>query len=299
MLKSGFADKLRLFSEELTALSGFLGTDLVWHFYDNDLLMNVPAEQSQHTHAFCRMIKGDPFRRLNRCIQFHHYEAFRRLRESPGCFVADCHAGARVLAVGLTVANQLRGVLFAGPFAGRSGRPLPENLPTASENQLIRLGGYLEMRLKHLFNSEWLPELEKPLLTQISSSDRRIVLAAHYMRTHCSAALSARETAAACGLSVSRFLHLFRQETGYAFSDWLQRLRVAAACRMLDESTYKLAEIAEISGIRDQSRMTRLFRRYLETTPGAYRAARKRSAAAPPAEAAWNCRSPESLRLQE
>ena len=100
---------------------------------------------------------------------------------------------------------------------------------------------------------------------------RRILWAAHYMRSRCRGPLTAGETAKACGLSVSRFLHLFRRETGYSFSDWLQRLRVAAACRLLEGSPYKLAEIAEISGIRDQSRMTYLFRRYLNTTPGKWR----------------------------
>ena len=92
--------------------------------------------------------------------------------------------------------------------------------------------------------------------------------------------MTAKQAAEVSGLSVSRFLHLFRTETGYSFSDWLQRLRVARACRLLEESPYKLAEIAEIAGIRDQSRMTVLFRRYLNTTPGEYRASSRRENAA-------------------
>ena len=100
------------------------------------------------------------------------------------------------------------------------------------------------------------------------------------MRDHCYDWITAKQAAEVSGLSVSRFLHLFRTETGYSFSDWLQRLRVARACRLLEESPYKLAEIAEIAGIRDQSRMTVLFRRYLNTTPGEYRASSLRENAA-------------------
>ncbi len=62
----------------------------------------------------------------------------------------------------------------------------------------------------------------------------------------------------------------------YSFSDWLQRLRVAHACRLLADSPYQLAEIAEISGIRDQSRMTVLFHRYLNMTPREYRISSRR-----------------------
>lgn len=60
MLKTDFMEKLRLFSEELKALGNFLESGFVWHFSDNDLLMNVLLEQSEHTHPYCRMIKGTP-----------------------------------------------------------------------------------------------------------------------------------------------------------------------------------------------------------------------------------------------
>lgn len=280
MLKTDFMEKLRLFSEELKALGDFLESGFVWHFSDNDLLMNVPQEQSEHNHPYCRMIKGNPYRKLNRCIHFHHDESFRKLRLAPGFRIAECHAGVKTLAVGMTVSGVLKGVLFVGPFAGEMNRPVQLEVPSMSDRRLAQLGEYLKQRMDHLFDSEWLPEQGRPLLTQLPSSDRRILSAAHYMRTHCYDFLTAKQTADACGLSVSRFLHLFRTETGYSFSDWLQRLRVARACRLLEESPYKLAEIAEISGIRDQSRMTVLFRRYLNTTPGEYRASSLRENAA-------------------
>lgn len=277
MLKNGFIEKLRMFSEELSLLGKFAEADFVWHFSDNDLLLNVLPDQAQHNHPYCRMMKGNPFRKLNRCIQFHHFESFRELKENPGFRIAECHAGVKTLAVGMTVSNLLKGVLFAGPFAGNSTGILHQNLPAMTNSRLNLLGHYLKQRMDHLFNGEPPPETENPLLTQLSSPDRRIISAAHYMRNHCHENLTAERTAAICGLSVSRFLHLFRQETGYTFSDWLQRLRIAQACRLLETSPYKLAEIAEIAGIHDQSRMTVLFRRYLNTTPGAYRSTRRHS----------------------
>ena len=280
MLKTEFMEKLRLFSEELKTLGNFLESGFVWHFSDNDLLMNVLQEQCEHADPYCRMIKGNPYRKLNRCIHFHHDESFRKLRLSPGFRIAECHAGVKTLAVGMTVSGVLKGVLFVGPFAGETKRLVPLDLPSVSDRKLSLLGDYLKQRMDHLFDSEWLPGQEKPLLTQLPSSDRRILAAANYMRDHCYDWSTAKQAAEVSGLSVSRFLHLFRTETGYSFSDWLQRLRVARACRLLEESPYKLAEIAEIAGIRDQSRMTVLFRRYLNTTPGEYRASSRRENAA-------------------
>lgn len=271
MLKTDFQEKLQTFSEELKSLGALFDCGFVWHFSDNDLLVNVLPEQSEHDHPYCRMMKGNPYRKLNQCIHFHHDESFRALRTGRGFRIAECHAGLKTLAVGMKVSGELKGVLFAGPFAGGSRLPLSFEFPFLPDTRLNQLGEYLKQRMDNLFCSEWLPGPEKPLLTQLSSPDRRILWAAHYMRKHCGEPLTAKQTAETCGLSVSRFLHLFRTETGYAFSDWLQRLRIASACRLLEESPYKLAEIAEISGIRDQSRMIVLFHRYLNTTPRKYR----------------------------
>ena len=50
MLKTDFMEKLRLFSEELKTLGKFIESGFVWHFSDNDLLMNVLREQSEHAN---------------------------------------------------------------------------------------------------------------------------------------------------------------------------------------------------------------------------------------------------------
>ncbi len=277
MLKADFLEKLRTFSEELKSLGTLFDCGFVWHFTDADLLMNVLPEQSEHRHPYCRMIKGDPYRELMLCRHFHDDESFGALRTGSGIRIAECHAGVKTLAVAMTVAGDVKGILFAGPFAGGKPRSQSFQFPSLPDERLKRLGAYLKMRLDNLFKDEWLPESKQPLLTPLTISDRRILWAAHIMRKRCGEVLTARRMAETCELSVSRFLHLFHSETGYTFSDWLQRLRVARACRLLTDSPYQLAEIAEISGIRDQSRMTVLFHRYLKITPREYRISSRRN----------------------
>ena len=132
MLKTEFMEKLRLFSEELKTLGNFLESGFVWHFSDNDLLMNVLQEQCEHADPYCRMIKGNPYRKLNRCIHFHHDESFRKLRLSPGFRIAECHAGVKTLAVGMTVSGSP--VRF-GPETESAGR-----LSQTADGSSLRFG---------------------------------------------------------------------------------------------------------------------------------------------------------------
>ena len=68
-------------------------------------------------------------------------------------------------------------------------------------------------------------------------------------------------------ISKTRFTHIFTRETGYSFSDFLQRVRIGEARNLVEGSNMALGEIAESCGISDQSRMGVLFRRYFNTTP--------------------------------
>ena len=168
MLKHDFCEKLRIFSEELKLFGEFAATGFVWHFADNDLLMNVLPEQAQHNHPYCRRIKGNPYRKLDQCIQFHHFESFRKLELNPDSGSRRCHAGCRILAVGMVVSCRLAGVLFAGPFAGDRTNPLSRELPILSDARLENLGIYLKQRMDNLFNREHLPLVERRFCRRLS-----------------------------------------------------------------------------------------------------------------------------------
>lgn len=62
-----------------------------------------------------------------------------------------------------------------------------------------------------------------------------------------------------------------RQETGMTFREYLNRVRVEEARRLIDNTDYTLIEIAIACGFRDQSYFTKIFKRYTGKTPGQYR----------------------------
>ena len=80
------------------------------------------------------------------------------------------------------------------------------------------------------------------------------------------------ELATAAGLSVPRFCQLFRQQTGYAPIDFLNRKRIQRACQLLDATGDTIATIAPEVGFDDPLYFSRCFRRVMGCSPRAYRA---------------------------
>ncbi len=83
--------------------------------------------------------------------------------------------------------------------------------------------------------------------------------------------VTAREVAAAAGLSVSRALHLFKQESGVTLSASLARQRVDFAIYLLKNTDRTMAEIASECGFFDQSHFTKTFRALEGEPPLRYR----------------------------
>ncbi len=92
-----------------------------------------------------------------------------------------------------------------------------------------------------------------------------------YIEGHFADRVTAEELAAAAGLSVGRALHLFREETGMSFTDYLKKARIDYGKYLLSATDRSLAEIAAAAGFADQSHFTRQFRELENITPLKYR----------------------------
>ena len=80
--------------------------------------------------------------------------------------------------------------------------------------------------------------------------------------------------AAACELSESRFVRLFRRTTGMPPFRWLRQFRVEHAKDLLLGSKLSLAQVAYECGFADQSHFTRIFAAAIGATPGEWRRVR-------------------------
>ncbi|HHT64561.1 MAG: response regulator [Caldicoprobacterales bacterium] len=75
------------------------------------------------------------------------------------------------------------------------------------------------------------------------------------------------------GLSRNYFGQLFKKETGCTFSDYVNRVRISKAKKLLQTTTLKVYEISELVGIEDSFYFSSLFKKYVGCSPTEYREA--------------------------
>jgi len=96
----------------------------------------------------------------------------------------------------------------------------------------------------------------------------------NFVEANIEAPLSLADLAAQAGLSPYHFARAFRRSTGLPPHRYVTSRRIARAKQMLESTDLPIAEIAYSVGLASQSHLTTLFRRFVGTTPRAYRDAR-------------------------
>ncbi len=79
------------------------------------------------------------------------------------------------------------------------------------------------------------------------------------------------EIAGATGVHPVHLARAFRRFYGCSPGDYVRRIRIERAARLLRNTSVPLAEVAQTAGFVDQSHMTRAFARCLRITPAVYR----------------------------
>ena len=85
------------------------------------------------------------------------------------------------------------------------------------------------------------------------------------------AGLSVERLAERARMSARNFARVYKEKTGRTPAKALERFRVEAARRMLEQSTRNLEQIAQQCGFGDEERMRVTFQRHLDMTPSEYR----------------------------
>lgn len=106
---------------------------------------------------------------------------------------------------------------------------------------------------------------------QKGSVSRKIRQAIDYMRTHYADPVSVETTAQAVGISKTYLHQIFKAETGYSFSEWMQKCRMQKACELLCNTNLKIYEIAEMVGYPDSAYFSATFKKMLGVSPLQFR----------------------------
>jgi AraC-like DNA-binding protein len=136
------------------------------------------------------------------------------------------------------------------------------------------------MRIAHIDNekqlSDWLASMLDRLMDSIhrhspSSVPFQLYTAVQYLQANLAKRMTRDEAARIAGMSPSHFSREFKKQYRHCFSEYLNRLRVDAACELLTRTDQKLVEISMNVGFNDQSYFTNVFRRLMGITPLQYR----------------------------
>ncbi len=175
--------------------------------------------------------------------------------------------------------------LFSAPLAERyeeqdrhvfeSGRPLRDEL------ELIRrddgsLGWYLTTKLP-VSNRETpnqvcgLVSISRDLQTPSETEMEPLGRLVEYVRDNLGQSIRVADLAAVAGCSGGQLERRMRKTFGLTPTQYILRVRVDRAARLLSDSTMPLAEVATTVGFYDQADFTRRFARLTNETPAQFR----------------------------
>lgn len=90
---------------------------------------------------------------------------------------------------------------------------------------------------------------------------------AEYLRRHYAQPMSLEDMSRSLGYTPQYLSGLSRRDTGMTLQEYLQRLRVEEACRLMNEKKLRLAEIAQAVGYSDSKHFAQVFRRWKGISP--------------------------------
>lgn len=189
----------------------------------------------------------------------------------PTCFGEGFFDRPEMRGIGALLQRAQVGLRFGGRAAdeaAREMRAMPERPP------LGRMTGLIELldRLARLRRVERLSS--SPATGRLRDADRRrIDRACRVIERRFTEPLRLDDVAPVVHLHPASFARFFKRMTGQTFVEYVNRLRVAHACRLLIETDQQITAICFDSGFGNVSNFNRVFRREKRTTPRAFRRA--------------------------
>ena len=116
---------------------------------------------------------------------------------------------------------------------------------------------------------EYVNNIEVHIKDLLKSSKVRteIELAKKYIENNYSESININDVASMAGFNSSYFSHLFKKETGEGFLDYLSKVRLSNALKLLKETSYSINQISEMVGYNDVAYFRKQFRKFYHKSP--------------------------------
>lgn len=267
--------------------------DLTGILHDIDEL-RLPERLQVHDCAFCMRAKST-ISGLSRCVRNKravNWLAVRRKRP----FTGVCHLGVTDCVHPVAYEGTILGVLYGGGVRHGVPRALDERavcghggeagvwerereslMVEATDRDLGRLRGRLEILARFIAETARAAGIQPTdyrtrcgmwTAAEVRRFPPLVQEAIRYVSRHFSRHIDRGVIAAHLRCNPSHLSETFKRSTGISLRDWIHRVRIGQAKRLLTSGRMDVSGVAFACGFEDVSHFIRLFRRETGMTPG-------------------------------
>ncbi|WP_265446673.1 response regulator transcription factor [Acetivibrio straminisolvens] len=147
-------------------------------------------------------------------------------------------------------------------------------------NKLYDFGKFNNVDFSNFSSKDEIKEFFMTFVTELlnvvkeykpAQSNSLIKKACEYVLSHIDQEITLMTIADYLSISKNYFCSLFKQETGYNFLEYVTKVKMEWAKKLLREGNYKTYEVSEMLGYREASYFSRLFRKYTKLSPAEYK----------------------------
>lgn len=111
---------------------------------------------------------------------------------------------------------------------------------------------------------------QETLVTPRSTTPAALMPALAYIEKHFRDKVTSAKVSKACGMDSFQFSRAFKASFGITFKEYLIRVRIKEACRLLERQDIAVTEVAFLCGFNDPSYFSKVFKRYADVSPSDY-----------------------------
>lgn len=162
-----------------------------------------------------------------------------------------------------------RGILFDKKTSEKAALDIKAMTSMKPERQLI---SFLNL-LTDLSETENVKYLSSERFSESFPSNRdKLSTVFDHIYNHFRDGINLEETASLVAMNKAAFCRMFRQRTGQTFTQFVNKIRIEYASRLLMDTDIKVVEACFESGFSNLTHFNRQFRKFTQCTPSEYRA---------------------------
>ena len=114
------------------------------------------------------------------------------------------------------------------------------------------------------------PVPEENRVAPRSTTPAELMPALAHIEKHFRGKVTSADVSGACKMDSFRFSRTFKSAFGITFKEYLLRVRIKEACRLLEKPDIAVTDVAYLSGFNDPSYFSKVFKRYVGICPSVY-----------------------------